>query len=63
MTFKEYRCKSCGKVFEALIRSGETPVCPACGSGEVGTNYAGGVCNRPAKSHCSGKCSCCKGCH
>ncbi len=26
-----YTCKSCGREFEALVRSSETPACPSCG--------------------------------
>jgi putative FmdB family regulatory protein len=26
----DFRCKSCGREFEALVRSGETPRCPDC---------------------------------
>ncbi len=62
MVYKEFRCNVCGKVFETLLREGETPKCPACGSEDAGTNFSGGVCNKPAK-HCSGNCKSCGGCH
>ena len=26
----DFTCKTCGRTFEALVRSGETPRCPAC---------------------------------
>jgi len=26
----DFTCKTCGHSFEALVRSGETPRCPAC---------------------------------
>jgi putative FmdB family regulatory protein len=26
----DFRCKTCGKVFEALVRPGDTPRCPDC---------------------------------
>ena len=32
MPIYEYRCKSCDHQFETLVRSGETPVCAACGA-------------------------------
>ena len=32
MPIYEYRCKSCDHEFETLVRSGETPVCAACGA-------------------------------
>ena len=63
MIFKEMKCRSCGKVFEALIRAGEPARCPACGSEEVETNLSGGRCNRPGKGGCSGNCKTCGGCH
>ncbi len=31
MPIYEYRCGSCGREFEELVRKDETPVCPACG--------------------------------
>ncbi len=27
-----YDCKKCGHEFETLVRSSDTPACPACGS-------------------------------
>ncbi len=30
-----YDCKNCGHEFETLVRSSETPACPACGSGDL----------------------------
>lgn len=32
MPIYEYACADCGKEFEALVRSGSTPECPACHS-------------------------------
>jgi putative FmdB family regulatory protein len=32
MPIYEYRCLGCGRAFEALVRAGTTPVCPACES-------------------------------
>jgi putative FmdB family regulatory protein len=26
----DYRCRACGKEFEAVVRTGDTPQCPAC---------------------------------
>lgn len=63
MIYKEFRCRACGRVFEALVRSDERPKCPACGSEDVVTNFAGGVCNRAPGKHCSGNCRTCGGCH
>jgi putative FmdB family regulatory protein len=28
----DFACKGCGTAFEALVRTGERPACPACGS-------------------------------
>ena len=30
-----YTCKSCGESFQTLVRSGDEPDCPACGSAEL----------------------------
>jgi len=35
MPIYEYCCQICGKQYEKLVRSGETPPCPACHSTEV----------------------------
>lgn len=32
MPLFEYRCTSCQHEFEALVRTGDTPACPACAS-------------------------------
>ena len=32
MPIYEYECRDCGERFEHLLRAGEPPVCPACGS-------------------------------
>jgi putative FmdB family regulatory protein len=35
MPFYSYVCDACGHGFETLVRSGDEPVCPACGSGSL----------------------------
>lgn len=35
MPIFEYRCKSCRHEFETLVRTGDTPRCPTCASGEL----------------------------
>ena len=35
MPIFEYRCKSCRHEFETLVRTGDTPACPTCASGEL----------------------------
>ena len=32
MPLYDYQCQACGHRFEALVRSGDTPVCPECAS-------------------------------
>ncbi|ALG71464.1 FmdB family transcriptional regulator [Azospirillum thiophilum] len=32
MPLYSYRCNDCGHGFETLVRSGDTPACPSCGS-------------------------------
>ena len=32
MPIYEYRCQSCDHRFEVLVRGGEEPLCPECGS-------------------------------
>ncbi len=35
MPLFDFECRNCGKVFETLVRPGETPACPACGGLEL----------------------------
>ncbi|MFW6081187.1 MAG: FmdB family zinc ribbon protein [Desulfosalsimonas sp.] len=35
MPIYEYFCDSCDKKFETLVRSGEVPACPQCGSRDL----------------------------
>ena len=32
MPIYEYRCSGCKSEFEQLVRTGDTPACPSCGS-------------------------------
>lgn len=32
MPLHSYRCTACENTFETLVRSSDTPACPACGS-------------------------------
>ncbi|MFP3980498.1 MAG: FmdB family zinc ribbon protein [Desulfobacterales bacterium] len=34
MPIYEYHCDKCDQKFETLVRGGEVPVCPQCGSSE-----------------------------
>ncbi len=35
MPIYEYRCRACDRTFEALVRAGDTPACPACAATEL----------------------------
>ena len=35
MPLYEYRCRACAHQFEALVRTGDVPACPACQSGDL----------------------------
>jgi len=63
MPLYEYNCDACKADFEALVRSGEEPACPACGSGRLAkqlsvpaAHFAGArelpVCEAPSRGPC-----------
>ena len=35
MPLYDFRCNSCGKLFETLVRAGDTPSCPVCGGTDL----------------------------
>jgi putative FmdB family regulatory protein len=35
MPLHDFRCRGCGQLFEALVRTGTTPMCPSCGSADL----------------------------
>jgi putative FmdB family regulatory protein len=35
MPIYDYKCQSCGHRFDALVKLGETPNCPACDGGDL----------------------------
>jgi putative FmdB family regulatory protein len=35
MPLFDFRCRACGEAFEALVRPGATPACPACASTDL----------------------------
>lgn len=35
MPIYEYRCRACSHPFEALVRVGDTPVCPSCAATDL----------------------------
>ncbi|HAF66771.1 MAG: zinc ribbon domain-containing protein [Bacillota bacterium] len=69
MPIFEYRCKRCGKVFECLVRKGDVPACPECGSEELtklmsmfATNVRKGSGGQSSCAACTGgSCSSCRG--
>jgi len=40
MPIYEYVCGGCGHAFEALVRSSETPSCPACAGTELEKQFS-----------------------
>jgi putative FmdB family regulatory protein len=36
MPIYEYSCQECDNDFEELVRGEEVPVCPSCGTGNIG---------------------------
>lgn len=35
MPIFEYTCRGCGRAFETLVRTGDTPSCPTCASTDL----------------------------
>jgi len=35
MPLFDFRCRACGREFEALVRTGHPPACPACESADL----------------------------
>jgi putative FmdB family regulatory protein len=35
MPLYDFKCRACGRVFEELVRLGETPNCPACSGNDL----------------------------
>jgi putative FmdB family regulatory protein len=35
MPLYDFRCRACGRDFEALVRPSHDPVCPSCGSPDL----------------------------
>jgi putative FmdB family regulatory protein len=40
MPIYEYQCPACSHEFELLLRGGETPVCPLCGSQRLDKQFS-----------------------
>ena len=65
MPVYEYKCESCGRVFEFFQQGKETPICPDCGSinltrlistpARVGVVASTGVNDAPKGTTCCGK--------
>lgn len=62
MPLKEFKCPSCGEVFEKLVKLDTTEEkCPKCGEAS-GMNYTGKCIITSGKGGgCSGSCSSCGG--
>jgi putative FmdB family regulatory protein len=73
MPIYEYVCMSCESHFEELVRAGETPPCPDCGSGKAKRQFstfaAHGLSKQPSSVQtgggapagggcCGGSCGC-----
>jgi putative FmdB family regulatory protein len=41
MRLDDYRCSDCGRVFEALLATGESAHCPECGSAHTERQLSG----------------------
>jgi putative FmdB family regulatory protein len=69
MPIYEYVCMSCESHFEELVRAGETPPCPDCGSGKAKRQFstfaAHGLSKQPSRVQAGGGASggggCCGG--
>lgn len=35
MPIYDYKCRACGRTFDELVKLGETPPCPSCGSTDL----------------------------
>ena len=66
MKLFEYKCRTCGKVFEEMVKNYDDEVkCPVCGN-VAEKNYSGTVYTQTGKQSgaCSGNCATCsKSCH
>lgn len=64
MPILQYKCPSCGKEFEELVKKFDDAVlCPACGA-QAGRCYCGKMYSATgtAVKKCSGNCKTCGGC-
>ncbi len=64
MPFLQYKCPSCGKKFDELVKSHADEVkCPDCGE-VAARDYSGSMYSMTGKSskRCSGNCKTCSGC-
>ena len=50
MPLYEYKCRSCQHHFEQLVRTGDTPVCPACRSEDLEREISSFAVNTPGAS-------------
>jgi len=65
MALLQYRCPTCGKKFEELVKKyDETVLCPDCNV-PAERDYTGCMYSATGKqrTQCSGNCKTCSGCH
>jgi putative FmdB family regulatory protein len=51
----DFECRSCGRVFETLVRTGTTPACPQCGATDLERQLSSFAVNTPERSRASAK--------
>ena len=62
MPLYEYACKTCAHEFELLVRTGQTPECPACHGQSLERRFsvfAAHTGAAPQRSNASGPCGTC----
>ncbi len=53
MPLFDFRCASCGHVFEALVRTGHRTACPSCGSESLEKQISAPVVTTPERRSAS----------
>ena len=50
MPLFDFTCRACGREFEALVRAGAAPACPACGSADLDRHLPAFAVKTPERS-------------